>query len=111
MAVQLNDKAVAFVQQLIQQGRVDKEGNCSENQPTAEEENAFLDGHSYEEYGNWFLGINTEASPESKERYELPYGNFKRVFRSGLIAAEQRAGQYHHDDIKGAARKLIDMLG
>ncbi len=87
MAVQLNDKAVAFVQQLIQQGKVDKEGDWSDNQPTADDENAFLDDHTYEEYGNWFLGINPEASPDTKERYEFPFGNFKSVFRNGLIAA------------------------
>ena len=111
MAVQLNEKAVAFARQLIQQGKIDKDGDWSDHQPTSEEENDFIAAHDYETYGNWFLGINPDASPETKERYEFPYGNFKTLCRSGLIAAEQRAGQYHHDTIKDAARQLIEMLG
>ncbi len=111
MAIELNKSAVAFAQQLIQQGRIDKEGDWASGQPSTEDENTFLADHDYKEYGNWFLGINSDANPETKEYCEFPYGNFKKLFRSGLIAAEQRAGQYHHDDIKDAARTLIDMLG
>ena len=111
MAIQLNDKAVAFARQLIQQGNVDKEDDWSAHQPTPETENEFLADHSYDEYGNWFLGINPDASPETKELYEFPYGNFQKVCRAGLIAAEQRAGQYHHEEIKNAARELLELIG
>lgn len=113
MALKLNDDAVAYAEQLIQQGRVDREGDWAENQPTADSENQYLQStdNNYKEYGKWFLGVNPDANPDTKERYEFPYGNFKKVYRSGLIAAEQRAGQYHHEDIKAAARKLLDMVG
>ena len=111
MAVELNHKAVAFAKNLIQQGNVDREGDWSAHQPTTETENEFLADHSYEEYGNWFLGLNPDADPETKERYSFPYGNFQKVCRAGLIAAEQRAGQFHHGEIKAAVRELLDMIG
>ena len=111
MAVELNHNAVAFARTLIQEGKVDTGDNWESHQPTHETENEFLTNHSYEEYGNWFLGINVDADPETKERYEFPCGNFKTICRAGLIAAEQRAGQYHHQEIKNAARELIDLIG
>jgi len=111
MAVELNHEAVAFARNLIEQGKVDREGDWTVHQPTPEKEDEFLADHSYSEYGNWFLGINSDADPETKERYEFPYGNFQKVCRAGLIAAEQRAGQYHHREIENAARELIDLIG
>ena len=113
MAVKLNDAALAYAEQLIQQGRVDREGDWASNQPTPESENAFLQevNNNYDDYGKWFLGINPDANPDTKERYEFPYGNFKKIYRSGAIAAEQRAGQYHHEEIKAAAKRLLDMIG
>jgi len=111
MAVELNHQAVAFAKNLIKQGKIDRDGDWSAHQPTPETENEFLADHSYEEYGNWFLAINPGANPETKERYEFPYGNFQTVCRAGLIAAEQRAGQYHRTEIKAAVRELLDLIG
>ena len=111
MAVELNHKAVDFARQLIEQGKVDRDGDWAAHQPTTESENEFLADHSYQEYGTWFLGVNADADEETKERYEFPYGNFQTVCRAGLIAAEQRAGQYHHEEIKNAARELLDLIG
>ena len=107
----VNQKAVDYLKGMIQQGNVDKEGAWGDNEPTTESENAFLADHTHAEYGNWFLAENTDANADTKERYEFPVGNFKMVFRSGLIAAEQRAGQYKHEEIKAAARMLLDMVG
>lgn len=110
MAVQLNDKAIAYAKSMIQQGNVNRDAEWGVSEPSAEDENAYLASHSYPEYGNWFLGINPDNNPETKEHYSFPIGDFKQIYRSGLIAAEQRAGQYHHEDIKAAARELLDMV-
>ena len=111
MPLKLNERAFAHAQQLIQNHRVDREGDWATRKPTTESENQFLADHSYEEYGNWFLAENTDADPNTKERYEFPYGNFKTLCRSGLIAAEQRAGQYKHTEIESAAKRLLEMIG
>ncbi len=110
MAVTLNQKGFEFVRQMIQQGQFNTEGDWASNQPSAEEGDAFLANNSYDEYGKWFLGVNPDTDPNTKEHYEFPVGNFKQIFRSGVIAAEQRAGQYHHEDIKAAAKELLDMM-
>ncbi len=110
MAVKLNNRAVSFVESMIKQGNVNRDAEWGVSEPTPESENAYLDTHSYDEYGNWFLGIDPDTNPDTKEHYSFPVGDFKQIYRSGLIAAEQRAGQYHHEDIKATARKLLDMV-
>lgn len=37
----------------------------------------------------------------------FPYGDFRRLYRSGLIAAKQRAGEWDHDDVEQAADRLL----
>jgi hypothetical protein len=48
--------------------------------------------------------------PETKQAYSFPYGDFRRVHRSGVIAGESRAGQHDHDDVEDALKKLLDLI-
>jgi hypothetical protein len=111
MAVKLHSKAISFAESLIKQGRVNRTAEWSQNKPTSESGDEFLKSHTYEEYGKWFLGIDPSADHQTKEHYSFPIGNFKEIYRSGIIAAEHRAAQYGHEDIKQAARRLLDMIG
>jgi hypothetical protein len=95
---------------LIRDGKVDMESDWSKAQPSPDEENAYLEDHSYDEYGEWFLAIDTGASEQTKDRYNFPYGDFKKLHRDGLIAAKQRAAQYDHTAIEKAAGKLLKEL-
>lgn len=45
------------------------------------------------EYGQWYLGIDTEMGEETKGHYKFPYGDFRKVHRCGVISAESRAAQ------------------
>ena len=56
------------------------------------------------------LGIDTEASKETKDRYGFPYGDFKKVNRSALIHAKQRASQNDHGEIEKVAGDLLGRL-
>jgi hypothetical protein len=56
-----------------------------------EDENAFLESHSWDEYGEWYLGLSDDATDETKSRYGFGYGDFRRLHRSGLIACQYRA--------------------
>ncbi|MCW2597223.1 MAG: hypothetical protein JWP39_3111, partial [Jatrophihabitans sp.] len=47
---------------------------------------------------------------ETKSRYKFPYGDFAKVHRCGVIAAEARAGQRKYFDIERAAAHLHGML-
>ena len=79
-------------------------------QPSAKDENAFLESHSWEEYAEWHLGLTEGATDETKARYAFVYGDFHRVHRSGLIACHYRAAEWRHKDVELAAHKLLQLL-
>lgn len=108
--MQANDKAIAKARDLISKHQYDKESDWSEAQPSASEESDYLERHGWAAYGEWFLAVDTEASEETKDRYNFPYGDFRRVHRDGLIAAKQRAAQYDHNEIEKAADELLQLL-
>jgi hypothetical protein len=106
----VNEEAVKQAKRLIREGKVDVESDWSEAQPSAGEENRFLEKYDWAEYGAWFLAIDKEANEETKDRYNFPYGDFKQAHRDGLIAAKQRAAQNDHSAIEKAADKLLKLI-
>jgi len=109
--LQLNVEAVAHARKLIQEGKVDTQTSWEQGKPDAHAENRYLDDHSFDDFGKWFLGIASDTPDDVKEHYAFPYGNFEKVYRHGLIAAKQRAAQFGHTDIEQAAGMLLDMIG
>jgi hypothetical protein len=89
---------------------LDERDDWSEHQPSAEEENRFVEEHGWREYGRWHLGIDESHDEETKARYRFPYGDFQDVHRCGVLSAESRAGQYKHTEIELAAAHLHGML-
>ncbi len=79
-------------------------------QPSADDENAYLESHDWEEYGAWHLGLTEGASDETKARYGFVYGDFRRVHRMGLIACLYRAAQWEHKEIELASFELLQRL-
>jgi hypothetical protein len=112
MAMRLNAQALAHAKELIDKGqtRMDDRDDWSEHAPSADEENAYLDKHGWDEYARWYLGVDTDMDDETKGRYKFPYGDFRRVHRCGVISAESRAAQYDHDDIARALARLHDAM-
>jgi hypothetical protein len=112
MAVRLNSTAFEYAQDLIKSGRFvnDERDDWSEHQPSAAQENRFIEEHGWAEYAKWHLGVADEEDDETKARYKFPYGDFERAHRCGLLAAESRAGQYKYFDIEHAVAHLHGML-
>ena len=113
MATKLNKRAFEHAKNLISNGKYiqDEKDNWSEHQPSTEKENKFIKENGFSEYGKWFLGIEEkEKQEDNKGHYKFPYGDFEKVHRCGVIAAENRAGQYKHSDIENAAAHLHGML-
>ena len=112
MAITLNERSYTFAQDQIKNGKVvlDQRDDWSEHEPSSRQENEFIEAHGWDEYANWYLGLDDEASEDTKARYKFPYGDFVRVHRGGLIAAETRAGQYKYQDVEAAAVRLRDMM-
>jgi hypothetical protein len=112
MAVKLNNRAYDYARSLIEQRRVvlDDRDDWSEHRPAAKEENRFIEEHGIREYGRWYLGVDDEYGDDTKGHYKFPYGDFDKVHRCGVLAAESRAGQQKYLDIERAAAHLHGML-
>jgi hypothetical protein len=112
MATKLSKRSYEFAQDRIKNGKVvlDERDNWSEHQPSARQENEFIDAHGWDEYAHWHLGVDDEASEHTKARYKYPYGDFAKVHRCGMLSAEVRAGQNKQADIEDAAAQLRDMM-
>ena len=96
MATKLNERAYSHAQALVERGDLvyDDKDMWSEHQPSAQQENRFIEQHGFAEYSKWYLGIDTEQDENNKGRYKFPYGDFEKVHRWGVLSAESRAGQY-----------------
>ncbi len=112
MATRLYKAGFDYAKDLVEEGRFvhDQRDAWSDDQPTTEQENEFIDKHGWTEYAKWHLGIDDSAPHDTKKRYSFPYGDFKRVHRCAILTIESRAGQYKHLDIEGAAAKLHEMI-
>jgi hypothetical protein len=105
-----NKRAIANARRLIGAGQYVLDSDWGEVQPRADDENAFLKGHTWAEYAKWHLGLTEAATDETKSRYAFVYGDFRRVHRTGLIACQYRAAEWRHKDIELAAHKLLQLL-
>jgi hypothetical protein len=112
MTTKLNERSYEFAQAKVKDGRVvvDERDDWSEHQPSTRAENEFIEAHGWDEYANWHLGVDDEASEHTKAKYKYPYGDFERVHRCGLLSAEVRAGRNKHRDIEDATVRLRDMI-
>lgn len=63
-----------------------------------------------EAFAKWHLAYDTEASEETKSRYKFPLGDFRKLHRSALVAAKQRAGSEDYNEVQSAADRLLEML-
>ena len=106
----VNDAAVAHARKLIEAKQYVLDSEWGEVQPKADDENAFLESHSWDDYAKWHLGLTEDASDETKARYAFVYGDFRRIHRSGLIACVYRAAEWRHKEVELAAHKFLQLL-
>ena len=106
----LNERAVAHARKLIAARQYVLDSDWGEVAPTADDENAFLKTHSWEEYSAWHLGLTDGATDETKARHGFVFGDFRRVHRTGLIACVYRASEWRHKAIELAAHDLLQEL-
>ena len=106
----VNDRAVARAKRLIDSRQYVLQSEWGEAQPSADDENAFLESHSWEEYAEWHLGLTEGANDETKARYAFVYGDFRRLHRSGLMACQYRAAEWRHKEVELAAHELLQLL-
>jgi len=106
--VKLNSKGSGHAKSLVKEGRV----NDGEWEFTAEDGNKLLgkNGDDWPNYGQWFLGVHTDATPKTKARYAYPFGKDGEVYRKGIIAAKSLAAQQGHDAVEKTADAILQMI-
>lgn len=108
MAILLNRRGLAYAEYLITFDEIETTpGNWNDHKPTVDEVDKFLNTHYTSEYGQWFLGINTDYPRDTKEHYLYPHGDLKIVHRSAIEQVEKEA---QTNEIKEAARKLLQLV-
>ena len=106
----VNEAGVAQARRMIDARQYVLRSTWGDVQPGTDEENAYLESHSWDEYGAWHLALTDGATDETKARFGFVYGNFRRVHRSALIACQFRAAEWHHKAIELAAHDLLQHL-
>ena len=106
----VNRKAVSHARRLIDARQYVLDSDWGESQPSADDENGYLESHSWAEYAAWHLGLTEGATDETKARYGFVFGDFRRIHRTGLIACLYRAAEWRHKEVELAAHRLLQHL-
>lgn len=107
---EVNREAVEFVRSRIDARQYVLDSDWGEVQPSAAEQNAYLERHPFGEYARWHLGLTVGATDGTKARYAFVVGDLRRVHRSGLIACVYRASEWRHKAVELAAHDLLQHL-
>ena len=102
----LNLAGESYAHSLIAAGKVDRSSSWSFS---AEDGNALLGkgGDDWESYGKVHLGLDRSANDKTKARYKYPVAKGGRLYRSGVIAAKQRAAAQGDGAVEKAAAALL----
>lgn len=106
----VNRRAVARARKMIDARRWVLDSDWGEAQPSADDENAYLESHSWAEYSEWHLGLTKGANDDTKARFGFVFGDFRRIHRTGLIACQYRAAEWRHKSVELAAHQLLQHL-
>ena len=81
LTIKLNKRAFEHAKLLIEKGGYvfDEKDMWSEHKPSAQEENEYIKKYNFDEYGNWYLGVDTDEKEDNKGRYKFPYSDFAKV--------------------------------
>lgn len=106
----VNEAGVENARRLIDARQYVLRSEWGEVQPSADDENTYLESHTWEEYAAWHLGLTEGPGDETKARYAFVFGDFRRIHRSGLIACVYRAAEWRHKAVELAAHDLLQHL-
>ena len=107
---ELNQAAVDKARDMIDSHQYVLDSDWGDVQPSANDENDYLERHSWDEYASWHLGLTVGANAETKARHAFVVGDFRRVHRTALIACVHRASEWRHKEIELAAHDLLQHL-
>jgi Escherichia/Staphylococcus phage prohead protease len=104
----LNLTGESYAHSLIAAGKVDRNSAWSFS---AEDGNALLGkGDDWDSFGKVHLGLDRSASDKTKARFKYPVAKGGKLYRSGVIAAKQRASQHGDGAVEKAASSLLEQI-
>jgi hypothetical protein len=106
----VNPEAVTRATELIAARQYVLDSDWGDRQPRADDENAFLERHGWDDYAAWHLGLTAGANDATKARYAFVFGDFRRIHRMGIVACHYRAAEWRHKEIELAAHDLLQAL-
>ena len=106
----VNRRALTHARKLIAANQYVLDSDWGEVQPSADDENAFLQRHDWDDYAAWHLGLTDGANDGTKARYAFVLGDLRRIHRSAIIACHYRAAEWRHKAIELAAHDLLQVL-
>jgi hypothetical protein len=106
----VNEAGVERARRMIEGRQYVLDSDWGEVQPRAEDENRYLERHSWDEYASWHLGLTEGANDGTKARYAFVFGDLRRIHRSGLIACLFRAAEWRHKAVERVAYDLLQAL-
>jgi hypothetical protein len=64
----VNKRAFEHAKRLIEKGSYvfDEKDMWSEHKPSAQEENEYIKKYNFDEYGKWYLGLDTDEKEDTK---------------------------------------------
>lgn len=109
MATSVNGSGMAHARSLISAGKVNMTDSWSFS---AEDGNKLLgpNGDNWDAYGQMHLAIHSDQPEKTKGHYGYPYGKGGEAYRSGIMAAKQRASQQNETDLSNACDSLMGMM-
>ena len=113
MRITLNKKAFDFAKEMIRQGKFSEKRGRADAQhakPTSVQEDDFLQSHSWEDFGHWYLGVHHDRPQNNRARYEFPFGDFQVIHRSDLLEVQKKAHNLNFDDIANGAQELVELI-
>jgi hypothetical protein len=106
----VNEAGVERARRMIEARQYVLTSDWGEVQPRAEDENRYLERHSWDDYASWHLGLTEGANDGTKARYAFVFGDLRRIHRSGLIACLFRAAEWRHKAVERTAYDLLQAL-
>ena len=113
MTVKLHQPGLRQARSLVRDGKVvrDERDDWSEDAPTPDEENSFIEEHGWAEYGHWHLGVDDDEDRETKGALQVP---LRRLHEGAPLRRDRGSravpGQFDHDEIRDEAKKLLELI-
>jgi hypothetical protein len=106
MIYRLNRMSYEFAQKLIKNHliAIDRDHDWIDHKPSRTRRKAFFDAYGPVEYGKWRLGEEQDIAERSVKRFAFLFGDFIRIHRCALIAADLEVRKL--DDIRDALARL-----